>query len=147
MRERLLIREPLWTKALRNKQREQLGSNHLENRATGTQVEADHMRHKHSPEKRRNGGTPVGYSGRASLRTDQLPYSLKAINVELQQPAVTMQQPVCNNIGIGFPVRSMPITAHGTLEYVSATAKQQLHHNRGKMFSVQSLPRCYKQDS
>jgi hypothetical protein len=57
--------------ALRKEQREQLESNHRENRATGKEVEADHIRHKHSPRKRRNGGTPVGCSGRITLRRER----------------------------------------------------------------------------
>jgi hypothetical protein len=40
-----------------------LDSNHRENLATGKEGEADHRRHKHSARKRRNRGTPIGYSG------------------------------------------------------------------------------------
>jgi hypothetical protein len=43
--------------------REQLGSNHCENQAMVKEGEADLRCHKHSPRKRRNGGTPVGYLG------------------------------------------------------------------------------------
>jgi hypothetical protein len=57
--------------ALRKEQREQLDSNHRENRAKGKECEADHRRHKHSPQKRRNGGMSVGYSGRITLRREQ----------------------------------------------------------------------------
>jgi hypothetical protein len=57
--------------ALRREQREQLESNHRENRATGKEGETDHRRHKHSPRKRRNGCTPVGYSGRRAVRSRQ----------------------------------------------------------------------------
>jgi hypothetical protein len=49
--------------ALRREQREQLGSNHCGNRVTGKEGEADDRCQKHSPRKRINGGTPVGYSG------------------------------------------------------------------------------------
>jgi hypothetical protein len=49
---------------LTREEREQLGSNHRENRATG-------RRHKHSPRKGRNGGKPVGYSERMNLRKEQ----------------------------------------------------------------------------
>jgi hypothetical protein len=65
-------------------------------------VEADHRHHKYNPQKRRNGGMPIGYLGRATLRTEQLPYSLKTINVESQQLAITTEQPIYNNIGIVF---------------------------------------------
>jgi hypothetical protein len=34
-----------------------------ENQAMGKEGEADHRCHKHNPQKRRNGGTPVGYWG------------------------------------------------------------------------------------
>jgi hypothetical protein len=54
--------------ALRREQREQLESNQHEKRATGKEGEADHKGHKYSPRKRRNGGTPVGNSGRIVLR-------------------------------------------------------------------------------
>jgi hypothetical protein len=37
---------------LRREQREQLESNHHENRTTGKEGMADHIRHKHSPRKR-----------------------------------------------------------------------------------------------
>jgi hypothetical protein len=57
--------------ALRREQREQLESNHRENRATGKEGETDHRHHKHSPLKRRNDGTPVGYSGRVALRREK----------------------------------------------------------------------------
>jgi hypothetical protein len=50
-------------------QREKLESNHRENRATGKEGESDHRRHKHSSWKR-NGSTPVGYSGRIALRRE-----------------------------------------------------------------------------
>jgi hypothetical protein len=42
--------------------REQLESNHYENRAMGKEDEADRRRHKHSPRKR-NGDTSIGYLG------------------------------------------------------------------------------------
>jgi hypothetical protein len=44
--------------AFGREQREQLESNHGENRAMGKEGEADHRRHKYSPRKRINGGTP-----------------------------------------------------------------------------------------
>jgi hypothetical protein len=37
----------------------------------GEKSETDHRRHEHSPRKRRNGGTPVGYSGQIALRMKQ----------------------------------------------------------------------------
>jgi hypothetical protein len=40
----------------------QLETNHHENRSTGVEDETDHRRHKHSPRKRRNGGTHGGNS-------------------------------------------------------------------------------------
>jgi hypothetical protein len=46
----------LGQEALRREQCEQLESNHLKNRATGKEGDANH-----SPWKGRNGGTPVGY--------------------------------------------------------------------------------------
>jgi hypothetical protein len=49
--------------ALRRKQREQLESNHRENKAMRNEGETDQKSHKHSPWKRRNGDTPLGYSG------------------------------------------------------------------------------------
>jgi hypothetical protein len=67
--------------------------------------------------------------------------------VESQQLAITTEQPIYNNIGIVFSAWSMPIAAHGTLEYISATAKLQLHCNRGTVFSVWSLLRYFKHDS
>jgi hypothetical protein len=48
--------------ALWREQQEHLESNHRQNRATGNEGEVAQSRHKHSPRKR-NGGTPVGYSG------------------------------------------------------------------------------------
>jgi hypothetical protein len=65
-----LIRNHSGRAALRRMQREQLESNHRESRATRKESEADHRSHKHSPRKR-NGGTPVGYSGRTALRREQ----------------------------------------------------------------------------
>jgi hypothetical protein len=47
----------------RREQWEQLWSNHRENQATGKEGEADLRHHKHSPQKRRNGGIPIGCSG------------------------------------------------------------------------------------
>jgi hypothetical protein len=52
--------------ALRGEQQEQLESNHRKNQATVKEVETDHRCHKHSPRKR-NGGMPVGHSGRIAL--------------------------------------------------------------------------------
>lgn len=57
--------------ALTRKKRKQLETNHRENRATGKEGEGDHRRHKHIPRKRRNGGTPVGYSEGIALRKQQ----------------------------------------------------------------------------
>jgi hypothetical protein len=53
--------------ALGRQQLEQLESNHLETWATENEGEVYHRRQKHSPRKGRNGGTPVGYSGRIPL--------------------------------------------------------------------------------
>jgi hypothetical protein len=39
---------------------------------TGKEDEADHILYKHSRKKRRNGGTPVRYSERITLRREQL---------------------------------------------------------------------------
>jgi hypothetical protein len=50
---------------------EQLSSNHRENRATGKEDKAYHRHHMYSPRKRRNGGIPVGYLGRITLRREQ----------------------------------------------------------------------------
>ncbi|PNF39343.1 hypothetical protein B7P43_G01510 [Cryptotermes secundus] len=50
--------------------REQLESNYCENRPTGKAVEANHRRYKHSLRKR-NGDTPVGYSGRIAVKGEQ----------------------------------------------------------------------------
>jgi hypothetical protein len=44
---------------------------HPENWATGKEGGTDHRRYKHSPQKRMNGGTPVGYSGRITLGREQ----------------------------------------------------------------------------
>jgi hypothetical protein len=57
------MKEPLETSGLKGEQRELLESNCCENRATGKEGETDHKRHKNSPQKRRNVGTPIGYSG------------------------------------------------------------------------------------
>jgi hypothetical protein len=67
--------------ALRREQREQL-SNHHDSRATEKEGEADHRHHKPSPRKRRNGGTPIGYSGQTALRR------LKARTVKPVETAV-----------------------------------------------------------
>jgi hypothetical protein len=48
-------------------QGEELETNHGGNRAMGKEGETNHRCHKHSPRKRRNGGMPVGYSGRINL--------------------------------------------------------------------------------
>jgi hypothetical protein len=48
---------------LRREQREQLESNHHENQATGKEGKTNHRHPKHSPWKRRNGGTSVSYLG------------------------------------------------------------------------------------
>jgi hypothetical protein len=48
-----------------------LESDHNENQAVGKQGEADHRHHKHSPWKKRNGSTPLGYLGRTALRKEQ----------------------------------------------------------------------------
>jgi hypothetical protein len=58
---RTLSRNGSGRAALRKEQREQLGSNYSENRATGKKGEVDHRRHKHSPRKKINVGTPIGY--------------------------------------------------------------------------------------
>jgi hypothetical protein len=50
--------------ALRREQREQLESEHQENPSHGEEGETDRRHHKHSPQKRRNGSTPVGCIGR-----------------------------------------------------------------------------------
>jgi hypothetical protein len=39
--------------------------------ARATFSQEDHRRHKHSPRKRRNGDTAIGYSGQAALRREQ----------------------------------------------------------------------------
>jgi hypothetical protein len=57
--------------SIKRKQWEQLEGNHRENRATANEGEADHRRHKQSPQKIWNGGTPVSYSGRIVLRKEQ----------------------------------------------------------------------------
>jgi hypothetical protein len=51
--------------------RKKWDSSHPDNRTAGKEGETDHRRHKHSPRKIRNSGTPVGYSGRISLRREQ----------------------------------------------------------------------------
>jgi hypothetical protein len=61
--------------ALRREKQEQLESNHSENPVTGKEGETDHRRHKHSPQKRRNDGMPVCYSGQIALTRQQ--YSMQ----------------------------------------------------------------------
>jgi hypothetical protein len=56
--------------ALGREQWEQLESYHHEKWAKGKLDEANHRCHKHSPRKRRNGCTPVGYSGWIALRKE-----------------------------------------------------------------------------
>jgi hypothetical protein len=50
---------------------EMLESNDLENRVRGKKGETDHRLNKYSPRKRRNGDTPVGYSGQIALMREQ----------------------------------------------------------------------------
>jgi hypothetical protein len=69
--DRLASGNRLGRAVLKREPREQLESNHSENRATGNKGETDHRRHKHCPRKRRNGGTPVGHSGRMALRREK----------------------------------------------------------------------------
>jgi hypothetical protein len=57
--------------AFRREEWEKLQGNHRENRATGKEDEADHRHYKQSPRKRRNGSTPVGYSGWITLSRKQ----------------------------------------------------------------------------
>jgi hypothetical protein len=45
--------------------------NTAEKPSHGKQGETDHRRRKHSPRRRRNGGTRVGHSGRIALRRDK----------------------------------------------------------------------------
>jgi hypothetical protein len=66
----ILSKKPLLTSSLTERAAEAVGSNHRKNRATGKEGETDHRRHKHSPRKR-NGGTPVDYSGQMALRREQ----------------------------------------------------------------------------
>jgi hypothetical protein len=66
-----ICRNSLGQAALRREQQDQFENNHHENRATGEKGETDHRRHKHGPWTRRNGGTPVGYSGQIALRRKQ----------------------------------------------------------------------------
>jgi hypothetical protein len=47
--------ESLGRSSLKGEQRDQLETNHRENRATGKKYETEKRRHKHSPRKRRNG--------------------------------------------------------------------------------------------
>jgi hypothetical protein len=56
-----LIREPLGTSGLKEGAAGAVGECKLRH---GEEGETDHRLHKQSPQKRRNGGTPVGYSGR-----------------------------------------------------------------------------------
>jgi hypothetical protein len=58
------------TSGLKEEQREPLESKHHENRATREKGETNRRRHKHSLRKR-NGGTPVGCSGRIALSREQ----------------------------------------------------------------------------
>jgi hypothetical protein len=57
--------------ALRREQRMQLKSNYRENRPTGKEGDTNHRLHKHSPQKRRNDGSPVGHLGRIILKRDK----------------------------------------------------------------------------
>jgi hypothetical protein len=52
----------------KSEQREQLGSNQRENRATGKEGEADHRRHKHSPQKRKKWSYACRLVGKNGLK-------------------------------------------------------------------------------
>jgi hypothetical protein len=56
--------------ALKRELQEQLQSKNRWNRVIGKEGEDNHRRHKHSPQKRRNGCMPVGYSGWIALRRE-----------------------------------------------------------------------------
>jgi hypothetical protein len=55
---------------LRREQREPFKKNHRETQAKGKEGETDRRRHEHRPQKRSNGGTPAGYSGQTTLKTE-----------------------------------------------------------------------------
>jgi hypothetical protein len=71
-------------------------------------------------------------------------HSLKARIVESQQPTVTRQRPI-NNSSDFCAVRADGCVRNNRIRH--ATAKQQLHCNRGMVCSMRSVSRCYKQDS
>jgi hypothetical protein len=56
---------------LRREQRERLESKHRGKPNHGKEGEIDHRCCKHSPRRRRNGGTPVGHPGRIAVRREQ----------------------------------------------------------------------------
>jgi hypothetical protein len=73
-----LIKEQPWKSGLKGEMRGQLEKNHRGNRSTGKESETDNRRHKHSPRKRINGGTPVGYSGLITLGRNNVACGLVA---------------------------------------------------------------------
>jgi hypothetical protein len=72
----------------------------------GKEGEAHHRRHKHSPRKRRNGGTPVGLKEGAVWHVDLLLGNDREISS--YTTAVIRWQPVNSNRGMVFSVWSMP---------------------------------------
>jgi hypothetical protein len=57
--------------ALKRQQQEWLKNKHREMLSHGKKGETDRRYCKHSPRKRRHGGTPVGHSGQIALRREQ----------------------------------------------------------------------------
>jgi hypothetical protein len=74
-------------------------------------------------------------------------YSLKAKIMESQQPAVTRQRPINNNIGMVFPAQSVAMAAHEIMEYVmpslsnNCTATEEQFYLRGPCRNVISRAR------
>jgi hypothetical protein len=70
-------------------------------------------------------------------------YSQKTRIVKSQKSAVTRQRPVNNSNGVFCAVRADGCVRNNGIRH--AITKQQLHINRGEVFSTRSVPICYKQ--
>jgi hypothetical protein len=88
---------------------EQLRSNQCENRATGEEGEANHRCHKHSPQNRKNGNTPVRLFRTNTLKEGAMWHidPLRGSDHEICDcTAVVARQRSSNNKGILFSAKS-----------------------------------------
>jgi hypothetical protein len=58
----------------------------------GDEGETDHKCHEHIPRKGRNGDTPIGYSGQASLRREQCGIFAQSENCGARETAVASER-------------------------------------------------------